>query len=160
MKKILILTLTLFLLPLAVFAQGNKPLSQWEQKMQKRNEQILQRLQMLSRAYNRIEKADVKEKISKGIDMEVEHWYSENMQTVTKMEQEQAMKEGKTIKDLSNIKQQLATEIKAGKMPELMLKTVSNQAAEQFKQRAEMRPSQVNKTPTKQTKKGFSLFKK
>ena len=134
MKKLLVLTLTL-LLPLAVFAQGNKQ-NKWEKNLQQRNEQTISRLINLSRAYNYIDKAETKEKISQNIDREVEHWYMENMQAVTQTTNTEA--------DPNTTKQQLASEIKAGKVPEMMLKSVSDKTAAQLKQRAE--------TPVKWTK--------
>ena len=149
MKKILILTLTL-LLPLAVFAQGKKPLTKWQQNLQKRNEQTIQRLQMQGLAYNRMDKAEVKERIAQSIDREINHWYMENMQTINKAMQEEAMKDGKESGDIfteeyaNKTKQTLVAEIKAGKIPELMLKTVSPKFAEQIKQRSEMQAQKQN----------------
>ena len=152
MKKILILTLTL-LLPLAVFAQGKKPLTKWQQNLQKRNEQTIQRLQMQGLAYNRMDKAEVKERIAQSIDREIEHWYMENMGTINRLQQE----EGKPVENLD--KQQLATEVKAGKIPEIMYKTVPEQTANQLKQRAEMRREGKTKT-SKSSGKGLKSFKK
>ena len=164
MKKLLILTLTL-LLPFAVFAQANKPLTKAQQNLQKRNEQTLQHLQMLGRSYNRINKTEVKEQIAQNIDREIEHWYMENMQTINQAQQEEAMKENKPVEDLNIDKQQLAAEVKAGKIPEIMYKTVSDQVAVQLKQRAEMQNAGKNTTPkqkgtSKQKGKGVNPFKK
>lgn len=162
MKKLLILTLTL-LLPFAVFAQANKPLTKAQQNLQKRNEQTLQHLQMLGRSYNRINKTEVKEQIAQNIDREIEHWYMENMQTINQAQQEEAMKDGKTVENLNIDKQQLAAEVKAGKIPEIMYKTVSEQTAKQLKQRAEMQNAGKNNKQTgtpKQKGKGFKPFKK
>ena len=151
MKKLLILTLTL-LLPLAVFAQGNKQ-NKWQQNLERRNEQTIQHLQMLGYSYNRTEKAEVKERIAKSIDREIEHWYMENMGTINRLQQE----EGKPVENLD--KQQLATEVKAGKIPEIMYKTVPEQTANQLKQRAEMRREGKTKT-SKSSGKGLKSFKK
>ncbi len=162
MKKLLILTLTL-LLPLVVFAQANKPLTKAQQNLQKRNEQTLQHLQMLGRSYNRINKTEVKEQIAQNIDREIEHWYMENMQTINQAQQEEAMKEGKPVENLNIDKQQLAAEVKAGKIPEIMYKTVSENFAAQLKQRAEMQSAGMNnkqKGTPKQKGKGFKPFKK
>lgn len=137
MKKLLILTLTL-LLPFAVFAQANKPLTKAQQNLQKRNEQTLQHLQMLGRSYNRINKTEVKEQIAQNIDREIEHWYMENMQTINQARQEEAMKDGKTVENLNIDKQQLAAEVKAGKIPEIMLKTLPEKTAERIKQNMDM----------------------
>ena len=135
MKKLLVLTLTL-LLPLAIFAQGNKQ-NKAEQNLQKRNEQTISRLINLSRSYKHIDKAEIKEKISQNIDREVEHWYMENTQIVTEATNAEA--------EPNTTKQQLAEEIKAGKVPEIMLKSVPEQTASRLKKRAE--------TPVKLTKK-------
>ena len=151
MKKLLILTLTL-LLPLAVFAQGNKQ-NKWQQNLERRNEQTIQHLQMLGYSYNRTEKAEVKERIAQSIDREIEHWYMENMGTINRLQQE----EGKPVENLD--KQQLATEIKAGKIPEIMYKSVPEQTANQLKQRAEMRREGKTKT-SKSSGKGLKSFKK
>ena len=149
MKKLLILTLTL-LLPLAVFAQGNKQ-NKWEQNLERRNEQTIQHLQMLGYSYNRTEKAEVKERIAQSIDREINHWYMENMQTVTQETNENT--------DPNATKQQLAAEVKAGKIPEIMYKTVPEQTANQLKQRAEMRREGKTKT-SKSSGKGLKSFKK
>ena len=151
MKKLLILTLAL-LLPLAIFAQGNKQ-NKWEQNLERRNEQTIQHLQMLGYSYNRTEKAEVKERIAQSIDREIEHWYMENMGTINRLQQE----EGKPVENLD--KQQLATEVKAGKIPEIMYKTVPEQTANQLKQRAEMRREGKTKT-SKSSGKGLKSFKK
>ncbi len=147
MKKLLVLTLTL-LLPLAIFARGNKQ-NKAEQNLQQRNEQTISHLISLSRSYKHIDKAEIKEKISQSIDREIEHWYMENMQTVTQETNENA--------DPNTTKQQLAAEIKGGKVPEMMLKSVSEETAAQLKKRAEA-PVQWNKT--KSTGKGLKPFKK
>lgn len=161
MKKLLILTLTL-LLPMIVFAQGNKQ-NKAQQNLQKRNEQTLQHLQMLGRSYNRINKTEVKEQIAQDIDREIEHWYMENMLTINQAQQEEAIKDGKTVENLNIDKQQLAAEVKAGKIPEIMYKTVSENFAIQLKQRAEMQNAGMNnkqKGTPKQKGKGFKPFKK
>ncbi len=154
MKKLLVLTLTL-LLPLAIFAQGNKAnkTNKWQQNLERRNEQTIQHLQMLGHSYNRIEKAEVKERIAQNIDMEIEHWYMENMETINRVQQE----EGKPDGDLD--KQQLAAEVKAGRIPEIMYKTVPEQTAMQLKRRAEMRREGKTKT-SKSSGKGLKSFKK
>ena len=153
MKKLLILTLTL-LLPLAVFAQGNKQ-NKWQQNLERRNEQTIQHLQMLGYSYNRTEKAEVKERIAQSIDREINHWYMENMGTINRLQQE----EGKPVENVD--KQQLATEVKAGKIPEIMYKTVPEQTANQLKQRAEMRREGKTKTKSANpTGKGLKSFKK
>ena len=151
MKKLLILTLTL-LLPLAVFAQGNKQ-NKWQQNLERRNEQTIQHLQMLGYSYNRTEKAEVKERIAQSIDREINHWYMENMGTINRLQQE----EGKPVENVD--KQQLATEVKAGRIPEIMYKTVPEQTANQLKQRAEMRREGKTKT-SKSSGKGLKSFKK
>ena len=151
MKKILILTLTL-LLPLAVFAQGNKQ-NKWQQNLERRNEQTIQHLQMLGYSYNRTEKAEVKERIAQSIDREIEHWYMENMGAINRLQQE----EGKPVENVD--KQQFAAEVKAGRIPEIMYKTVPEQTANQLKQRAEMRREGKTKT-SKSSGKGLKLFKK
>ena len=168
MKKILILTLTL-LLPLAVFARGNKPLSKWQQNLQKRNEQTVNHLLMLGHTYNHTNDLEIIEQLSKGIEMEIDHWYMENMQTITQAEQEKAMKEGKDLGDvyseeyINKKKQELAAEVKAGKIPEIMLTTVSPKFAEQIKQRMGIQMDKQMLPPNltqKQKGKTFNPFKK
>ncbi|MCR5504430.1 MAG: hypothetical protein K6E94_02515 [Elusimicrobiaceae bacterium] len=198
MKKLLTLTLTL-LLPMIVFAQGNKALTKAQQNLQKRNEQIVRRLQNLGRAYNKADKKEIKEEISKNIDMEFDRWYLENMQVLSSVEKKQVAEKREPIKeklirpgeslmdfseelqqeesntppqeepaqmkDPEQLRQEMLAEIKAGKIPEIMYKTVSDQVAVQLKQRAEMQNKGKNtslkqKENPKQKGKGFNFFKK
>ena len=198
MKKLLILTLTL-LLPLAVFAVGNQG-SKGQQNLQRRNEQTIRHLQALGRQYNRADKAETKEQVSKKIDTIFEHWYMENEPKLIAIQQQEIAetqesqkanvkenmvkpaengmlepiqqsvensqpeepKEPAQIKTGETLKQEMLAEIKAGKLPELMLKTVSEQFALQIKQQEEAKTKKQNKNQKagKQKSKGFKLFKK
>lgn len=171
MKKLLVLTLTL-LLPLAVFAVGNQ--GKGQQNSQRRNEQTIRHLQALGRQYNRADKAEMKEQLSKKIDTIFEHWYMENEPKLVAIQQQveikqpsenlqpEEPKEPAQIKTGETLKQEMLAEIKAGKLPELMLKTVPAQFALQIKQQEEAKTKKQNKNQKagKQKSKGFKLFKK
>ena len=133
MKRILILILTLFLLPLTVFAQGNK----WQENLQKRNKQTLQRLQMLGYVY-KTSKDEKREKISKDIDKVIEHWYTDNSEAIRQAQVKQTIQKGQKATDPDTIKQQIAVEIKAGKVPEMILTTLSEKDAQNFKRQADI----------------------
>ena len=150
MKKVTTLAMVLFLLSLMAFAQNNKLLSIGQQNLQRRNEQMIGHLQTLGIAYIRSNNTEDMKDISDKIDREIDHWYVDNMQVIMQEKQNQAIKDHKEMANIfseENIikeKQQLANEIKAGKIPELMLKTVSPKFAEQIKQRAEMQTKKQN----------------
>ena len=168
MKKILALILTLFLLPLISFAQGNKPLTKWQQNLQKRNKQTLQHLQILGQAYQNADNMETKDNISRQIEMEINFWYMENIQTINQAKQEEARQAGKEVKDIfseeyaNKIKQELAAEVKTGKIPEIIQQSIPGQKATQLNRFAEIR-AKIDKekanTP-KQKSTGFNLFNK
>ena len=149
MKKLLVLTLTL-LLPLAVFAQGNKQ-NKEPQDLKTKNEKTLQQLFLLGKGYNITNKNEQKEKISKSIDKEIDQWYSLNMQTIIQAQEEKAAQDGVGVGDLSSeenvkkTKKELADEIKKAKIPELMYSTVSEYYAEQLKKNEEIFTKKMNK---------------
>lgn len=146
MKKILVLTLVL-LLPFVLSAQGNNQ-KKWQQNLQKRNEVVIQNLQNMSRYYNMATSTEVKEKITRSIDMEVERWCMSNTPKIISFQQrQQVMQTGQkgkkannsfSKKDMAKVKQELIAEIKNGKIPDIMLETVSPKFATQIKQSAEM----------------------
>jgi len=130
MKNIFKLFAIFIFVPFVVY--GAKPNNEKQQKQaQMRNEQTINHLLTLGRAYRHVNKEESKEKISTDIQHEVEHWYMENMQTLTQ-------KQGVNAEDSNTIKQQLVTEIKAGKIPEIMLKTLPEKTAERIKQNMDM----------------------
>lgn len=196
MKKILILTLTLVLLSLVVFAQGNYE-NKGQQNLQKRNEQVVRRLQNLEHQYSRADKKEIKERLSKNIEMEFNRWYADNMNVLFQVEKKQVVEEQKPqkakkvnpvmperlqnpgeevkpleepveqpaqeepvqIKDPEQVRQEMLAEIKAGKIPELMLETVSQQFALQIKQREEAKAKKQNeKQKEKQKKQRFKII--
>lgn len=141
MKKILILTLTLVLLSLVVFAQANKSLTKKQENVQGRNDQIVSRLFMLSNVYGRTNKEETKENIGKKIDQDVNYWYTINKTTVDQHKQEESFKNKKEVGDIfskeaiEKNKKELSDEIKAGKIPAIMLENMSEDAAKHLKQR-------------------------
>ena len=144
MKKILISTLILSL-SLVAFAQGNKQ-SKWQQDLRKRNDIIIHSLQNMGRSYNTVNNAEVKEKIASRISMEVERWCMSNTPKIISFQQrqqimqtEQKGKKGQKAnnsfskKDMEKVKQEIIAEVKNGKIPEIMLKTASQEFARKIR---------------------------
>ena len=82
---------------------------------------------MLSNVYGRTNKEETKENIGKKIDQDVNYWYTINKNTVDQHRQKESFKNAKEAGNIfskeaiEKNKKELADEIKAGKIPELML---------------------------------------
>lgn len=145
MKKIIVMIISICMLPMLGLAKNNnKGLSKWEQNLQKRNIQTIEHIGMLGRIYQNTESAEEKASIGQNIEMEVKHWYDENRMTIMRGKQEEGMKENKAISEITPEEEEqeeqkkMVEEIKAGKIPEEMLKVLPSKDAQRFKQRNEM----------------------
>ena len=171
MKNILKLMIIFLIIPFLAYSATNREKQQRQARM--RNNQSINRLINLGRSYNNMENLELKEKIGKKIDMEVNYWYMQNSETIMSIRQEEALETGAKISDIlsqENIKktkEELSSEIKKGRMPELILKTLPPQSAEMLKQRITAENDSIakakkqnEKQKEKQKSKGLKLFKK
>ena len=137
MKKIFKLFIIFILFPVLVYSlqADNK-----QKELQRQNQETLDHLIMLGNAYNDTTEATIREDLERNIRFEVEHWIADNTDSIIRIWQEELIEKGieteeKTPSEiLEKIKENVLAEVKECKIPEIILKTLSVQTAETYRQ--------------------------